>query len=467
MMQGLRSKFVLSHLLPTLLLLPILSAYLLYTLEEFYTESLLHQLVNQAHLLRDEIEREPALVEDDQAAQTLFEALAGLTDSRIIVLNREGVIRASSRAEDRARIGTRHEHPSVDQALRGETATGIGPGFTTDVAYVVLPLRRDQQIIGALRLSYQVTDVRAQFDELRLLVLGGFALTVILSLALALGLATTIARPLRLLNEGAQRIAAGNYRARVETRGRNEVGALARSFNQMAERLQEAEQARERQLAAIVHELARPLAGIRAAVETLRDGVDAERDMRDALLAGTEEELARWERLIGTLSSLHQRALRPIQLHRAEINLERVIRACAANFEPIAARQKIALTVEIPAGLPRLRADEDRIIQVLTNLLDNAIKFTPRGGAITLRVQVGDQAVRVEVSDTGVGISPAELPRVFQQFYSGDESRPPEKRGMGLGLTICREIIAAHHGDIWAASEPGRGARFTFTLPRG
>jgi len=465
-MQGLRSKFVLSHIIPTLLLLPLLSVYLLYTLEDFYTASLLHQLVNQSRLLRDEVERDPELIENTQVAQKLLSTIAALTDSRVVVLNREGIILASSREEDDVRIGSRHEHPSVAQALRGEMATGVGPGFTADVAYVVLPLWQNGQITGALRLSYEVTDVHTQFDELRWLVLGGFALTVILSLALALGLATTITRPLRQLNEGAHRIASGNYRARVVVRGRDEVSELARSFNRMAERLQEAEQARERQLAAIVHELARPLAGIRAAVETLRDGADTDREMRDTLLAGAEEELARLERLIGTLSNLHQRALRPIQLNRTEIGLERVIRACVANFEPMAARQKITLTAEIPNNLPRLRADEDRLIQVLTNLLDNAFKFTPRGGSITIRVSEDDQNVYIAVMDTGMGISPEELPHIFQQFYSGDKSRPPEKRGMGLGLTICREIIMAHQGQIRVESQPGTGARFTFSLPK-
>lgn len=466
MMPSLRSKFVLSHIVPTFLLLPLLSIYLLYTLENFYTESLLHQLVNQAQILRDEMEREPKLIENSEVAQGLLDAMSRLTDSRIVLLNHDGIIFASSRKKDEARIGEQLDHPAVTQALGGEMATGIGPGFTADVAYAILPIRQASNITGAVRLSYEVTDVRTQFDELRLLVIGGFALTVIVSLILALGLATTITRPLRQLSEGVQKIAAGNYQARVTVLGRDEVGALARSFNQMAERLQEAEQVRERQLAAIVHELARPLAGACAAVETLRDGADNDQEMRDTLLAGTQEELRRFERLLGTLQSLHQRTVRPIQLNRVEIDLERLVRACAANFELIAARQGISLSIELPGGLPPVRADEDRIIQVLTNLLDNAFKFTPRGGRITIRVIEEDQAIAVSVIDTGVGISPEELPHVFQQFYSGNELRPLEKRGMGLGLTICREIVEVHQGHIRAESQLGEGSRFIFTLPK-
>jgi len=466
MIQTLRVKLVFSHLVPTLLLLPILSLYLLYNLEGFYTQSLLQQLGNQSRLLRDEVERNTALISSPNTAQNFLSTIAPLTDSRVILLSRDATILASTRVEDAPRVGSQFEHPSIGQALRGETAQGIGPGLSTDVAYVVLPMRQDNQVVGALRLSYEVADVRGQFDQLRWLILGGTLLTALLALGLALGLATTITRPLHQLSESARRIAAGNYRTRVRVNSQDEVGALANSFNQMVQQLEEAEHARERQLAAIVHELARPLAGMRAAIETVRDSAGADPEMRDTLLDGVGEELGRLERLIGTLQGLQRRALRPIQLNRSEVSLERVIRASAANFEPIASRLGIGLTVEVPHALPEILADEDRVIQVLTNLLDNAFKFTPRGGRVTLQASEDTQNVWVSVADTGVGIAPAELTHVFQQFYRGDESRPPEKRGMGLGLAICREIVVAHGGKIQVESQRGHGTRFTFSIPK-
>jgi signal transduction histidine kinase len=466
MMQSVRSKLVLSHLIPTLLLLPILSLYLLYSLESFYTQSLLQQLENQSRLLRDEVERNTAVISSADAAQSFLATIAPLADSRVILLNREATVLASTRVEDDARIGSFYDHPSVQQALRGDAARGVGPGFTTDVAYVVLPLYEGNQVVGALRLSYEVADVRGQFDQLRWLVLGGTLLTALLALALALGLAMTITRPLQQVSESARRIAGGNYRTRVEVRSRDEVGALAHSFNQMVQRLEEAEQARARQLAAIVHELARPLAGMRAAVETVREIVRDDPVMSESLLDGVEEELGRVERLVGTLQDLQRRALRPIRLNRSRLSLERVIRATVANFEPMAARQGIGLSVAIPRGLAPVDADEDRIIQVLTNLLDNAFKFTPRAGRVTVDAGEKGESVWVSVADTGVGIASEELPYIFQQFYRGGESRPPEKRGMGLGLAICREIIAAHQGQIRVESANGEGARFTFTLPK-
>jgi signal transduction histidine kinase len=466
MKPSLRVKLAVSNILPILLLVPFLSLYLFYSLEELFSQALLQQLTFQARLLLEQIQQQPELIENRSTAQRFLAEVSRLTDARVLLLSKEGTILASNRAEDAGRLGQLYLIPAVKQALQGEAAQGVGLGFTAEVAYVVLPLQHNGLTSGALRVSYEVAYMRSAFGQLQWVILQGMAVTVVLGLGLSLGLATTIARPLRELTERVQDIAMGNYQARVTIRSGDEIGVLAQSFNQMAVRLEEVEQTRARQLAAIAHELTRPLAGIQAAVETLHDGADAEVELREALYTGVEEEMARLERLVGTLQGLHQQELHPIRLHQTEISLERVIQASVANFEPMAAHLNIMLSIEIPPGLPRVYTDEDRLIQVLTNLLDNALKFTPRGGRVI--VQAGEQsdAVWVRVADTGVGIAPEELPYVFQQFYRGDESRPPEKRGMGLGLAICREIITAHRGQIWAESEPNQDTRFTFTLPK-
>ncbi len=465
-MRSLRAKLAWSHIIPTILLLPILSLYLLFTLEDFYIQGLLRQLVFQAELLREDIQYEAQPITSAGSAQRFLETIRTSTDSNVMLLDRNAVVLASNRPEDAARVGTVYDHPSFAQALRGETVRGVGPGLSSEVAYVALPWQQDGAIGGVLRLSYRVDDVRAQFDQFQWLIISGSILTVFAALTVALALATTITRPLRQLTERAREIAAGDYTSRVETHSRDEVGTLALSFNQMAARLEEAEQARGRQLAAIIHELARPIAGMRAAVETLRDGADQEPEMRDALFAGTEEELARLDRLIGTLQGLHKRAIQPMQLNCTEISIDRLIRASVATFEPVATRMGISLSVEMAPDLPSIHADEDRLIQVLTNLLDNALKFTPQGGKIVVGACQDIAYIRITVADTGVGIARDELPNIFQQFYRGHESRPPENRGMGLGLAICREIITAHGGTIMVESESGKGSRFTFHLPK-
>ncbi len=178
---------------------------------------------------------------------------------------------------------------------------------------------------------------------------------------------------------------------------------------------------------------------------------------------GIEQELARLERLIGTLQGMHKLALRPMQSSRTEIAIERVVRACAANFEPAAAQAEITLAVEMPANLARVRADEDRIIQVLTNLLDNAAKFTPPGGRITIAAGEDEQRIWATVANTGAGIAPDELPHIFQQFYSG-QSRPPEKRGMGLGRPSAARSLPCTVGKLRSKASQGkaRGSRLHY-----
>lgn len=465
-MHSLRTKLAFSHVLPTILLLPILSLYFLFRIEDLYIHDLLRQLVYQAELIREDIEQETQPVTDITAAQHFLSTLVPPTGSHAVLIDLNGAMLASTRPEDSSRVGKRHDHPSVDQALAGQTVSGVGPGLAAEVAYVAIPWRRSNQVDGVLRLSFEVNDVRAQFDQLQWLIISGSIFAAVVALGTAFGLATTITRPLIRLTDRAREIAAGNYSSRVDTRGRDEVGLLGQSFNRMAERLEEAQQTRERQFAAIAHELARPLSGVRAGVETLREEEELDPAFRHSLLTGMEEELARLERLIITLQGLHRRALQPMQLNCTRVDLGRLVRATVENMQTVATRNGIHLSVEVPGDLLHIQADEDRLIQVMTNLIDNALKFTPRSGRVQVQVSEEARGLRVSVSDTGVGVAADELNNLFQQFYRGNESRPVEKRGMGLGLAICREIINAHGGKIWVESAWGQGARFAFLLPK-
>lgn len=226
-------------------------------------------------------------------------------------------------------------------------------------------------------------------------------------------------------------IAQGNYSARASSERRDEVGSLARSFNEMAARLEELEHTRRRQLAAITHELARPLTGMRAAIETLQDGSDAQPQVRMLLISGVIHELARMQRLVEALQQVQRQTLHPVELARDEVALERLIRAPVSNFEALAAQGGITLTTELPPGLPHVYADQDRLIQVLTNLLDNAFKFTPAGGRVVVSCGQEKDNLWVSVAESGIGISPDELPD-FQEFYRGGSGYPVEKSGTRL-----------------------------------
>lgn len=466
MISSLRTRLAASHSLPILLLTPILGLYLLHSLESFYTQTLLDQLTNQAELLQTQVDSEPDLVQNPESARSFLFRIARLIGARVLLLSPDSVVLASSRKEDADRLDRPFSDAAVVQALQGIPAQGVGPGLVTEVAYVVLPLQNEGKLLGAIRVSYEIADVQAQFNYLRWLALGGVAITGLVGLALGLALAASITRPLLQLSASVARVAQGDYRVRVQIPSRDEIGRLAHNFNWMAERLEKGEEIRQRQLAAITHELARPLTGMLAALDTLRDGADADLAEREILYDGVTSEVTRLQRMLGTLQSVQKHMLQPIELKRARLDLPGVINSVAFQFEPLATQAGLRLVVQVPRDLPAVYGDQDRLVQVLTNLLDNSCKFTPRGGNIV--IEGGDQAenVWIAVSDTGEGIAAEEMPQLFQEFYRGASSRSPEKRGMGLGLAIARDIVSAHGGTIRVESVPAKGSRFVFTLPK-
>lgn len=216
----------------------------------------------------------------------------------------------------------------------------------------------------------------------------------------------------------------------------------------------------------VSHELRTPLTAIKGFVETLQDGAAEEPDVRDRFLGTIAGETERLIRLTNDLLLLTRSDAGRLDLRLAPTDLAAAARQAVAALEAQAAEKGLDVTVDTPGDLPSVAADADRMHQVLVNLLDNGIKFTPAGGRIVLSLRSGEGEVVCAVSDSGPGIPATELPHLFERFYRGDPSRVRgEGQGAGLGLAIARAIVEAHGGRIWAESAPGRGAKITLTLP--
>jgi two-component system phosphate regulon sensor histidine kinase PhoR len=213
----------------------------------------------------------------------------------------------------------------------------------------------------------------------------------------------------------------------------------------------------------ISHELRTPLASIKAAVETLREGALEEPEAARNFLERIEGEVDRMTQMVRELTELSRIESGLTQPKFAPIRIEEVVEDCLAALRPQAERKGIVLETALTQGLPPARADAERIRQVLMNIVHNAIKFTPAGGRVIISAGLDGKHLKVSVADNGVGISPADLPHVFERFYKADKSRSSE--GTGLGLAIAKHIVQAHGGRIWAESEPGKGSVFAFTLP--
>ncbi len=285
------------------------------------------------------------------------------------------------------------------------------------------------------------------------------------AVALVLGslLFFQITRPLRSLSSAAQSIARGDLSQRAWVSGDDEIGRVARSFNQMAEKLQRYEAERQNMIADIAHELRTPLAVIQGNLEAMLDGV-LPADGRE--LALLHQEALLLKRLISDLRTLSLADAGQLTLHRRPVNLRELAAQVVERLQLRIEEKNIELRVNIPESISAVSADPERLAQVLSNLIDNALRYTPDGTRIVIAARATAGEVEVSVSDDGPGIPLEELPNLFRRFWRAEKSRNRATGGSGLGLAIVKQLVEAHGGRVWAESEgPGKGSRFVFTLP--
>jgi len=337
-------------------------------------------------------------------------------------------------------------------------------------AAIVLQTERGE-VIGYLvaEASSGMMQVRSNEQQLldRLVRAAWIAATIAggLALLLALLLSYGLLQPVVDLTRAAVKMANGDLSQRVQVKRKDELGTLGTAFNHMASSLQRAEQNRRAMTADIAHELRTPIAIQRAHLEALQDGVYPLTAENLQPVLDQTELLAR---LVDDLRTLALADSGELKLEMAPLNLSQLAQRVIERFRPEAEMRGVNLVLAgAPSGPVTIRGDANRIEQVLNNLLSNALRHTPSGGQVSLRIDLKDSWVETHLADTGPGIPPESLPRVFERFYRADKSRSREEGGTGLGLAIARQLAVAHGGDIRAANRPGGGAEFTVRLPVG
>jgi signal transduction histidine kinase len=288
------------------------------------------------------------------------------------------------------------------------------------------------------------------------------ALASLIALLMARWLARGMTQPLRDMAAAARRMEQGDYSVRVQTTSRDEVGQLAAAFNRMSEELENLESSRRDLVANVSHELKTPIAAIRAHLENLLDGVE-QPDPKTLQVMLTQSE--RLGRLVEQLLDLSRLESGDVRLHREPVSLAPLVSQVVSEIRVSRPDGSVSLASDVPVELPPVQADRERVHQVLFNLVDNAVRFTPPGGAVTVSAHTHNGSIEIAVADTGVGIGPEHLPRLFERFYRVDPSRSREDGGTGIGLAIARSVVEAHGGHIHAESRLGTGSVFTFDLP--
>jgi two-component system sensor histidine kinase BaeS len=335
------------------------------------------------------------------------------------------------------------------------------PGDSRRYLAVARPLRlsRKGPAFGDLIVATPKTELTRRWvpllERLAIASLGG----ILIAWLLAWYLSRRITRPLSSLSDATDEISRGHYDVAVPDVPRGgEVGHLAQRFREMAARLSEAEQLERNFLMSVSHELRTPLTAIRGHVEALREGVAADPDARAASLDMIASETARLERLVGDVLDLAKLEAHRFTLLTEEVDMERLCEQAYAAFGEEARRRGIDYEKHFEAS-PTIVSDGDRVLQIISNLLSNAFRWTPDGGKVELELAASNGRVSVAVDDNGPGVPVEERERIFRPFWSRDDS------GTGLGLAIAHELAAALGGSIELESESGQGSRFELVLP--
>lgn len=275
-----------------------------------------------------------------------------------------------------------------------------------------------------------------------------------------------LTRPLRDLELGAQSLNLRQLDVQIDdSKGGQEIEAVAKAFNNMTQRLRHSEAVRKNLLADVAHELRTPLTVVQGNLRAMLDGVYPTNEEE---IAGLFDQTQHLTRLVEDLHELANAEADQLSLDFEDVNIAEMVQACASAFRPMAEEKEITLRPELLGKLPTISADRTRITQALNNLINNAIRHTPANGTITIQAEEQSGSLEIRVNDTGDGIAPDHLPHVFDRFYRADPSRQrhEDDSGSGLGLAIARAVIETHNGTITAESDGlEKGSRFIIKLP--
>lgn len=386
----------------------------------------------------------------------------------VFFMNDKGQVSLVSQSVNQQWVGQTITDEAVSIVLDGRVATvkgKIGGMFNETVLTVGYPILVGDKIIGGVFMCKPITVLQEATKDMRAVVVGCMIPVFIIGAMLIYYSTKRIIMPLRDMNDAAKIIADGNFQNRIEVQSGDEVGQLAQSFNNMAESLEKTENNRQKFIANISHDLRSPLTSIQGFISAIADGtIPPERQTH--YLNIVLEETARLTKLANDMTDLSKVEAGAINLELCEFDINDMIRDSLNVFETRLSAKKIRTQAVFEEEVTVVLADPNMIQRVIQNLLDNAVKFTPQDGEITVETTVKGEKVLVAVRDNGEGISREEQRKVFERFFKADSSRGLDKGGIGLGLSIVKEFIKAHGEKIEVKSNENMGTEFTFSLKK-
>ncbi|ETI88160.1 sensor histidine kinase [Clostridium butyricum] len=368
----------------------------------------------------------------------------------------------------------------VERALKGEVVynKGIIKFVNEPVLSVALPIYVEDKVEAAIFVCNPLSDIiNSIMQTFKIVIIAGI-IAIFISVFVSYFISMSIAKPIKEITEISLEMSKGNFSKKAKIYSSDEIGKLTEAFNYMMVTLDKTmsdledeknkmvtlEKLQRQFVANASHELRTPLTSVRGYVEAILDGVLKNKEEERKYLRIILKETLRMHRLVNSLLDLSRIESGQIKVNRKDLNISEVINSTVMKFKPIIEDQELQLVVDIPKDLPIVIGDEDLINQVITNYITNAVRFTSAGGSITVKAEQNKNEVYVHVIDTGIGISPKELTKVWGRFYKINENRQLSKEGAGLGLSLVKEIIELLGGRAWVESELGKGSIFSFSL---
>lgn len=469
MFRSLRNRLIFSHVLPLVFIIPLMGMALIYVLEgQVLIPRLARNLVGDARLLAEISRQEYALWGNPILFESMLNRVQLDPAVRVMFLSPGGELLYSSEPSDIFYYGKSLQIAGLEIAQSGQEVvlTNYSGWQLYDVRLDTLEpvIDSSQRVIGIVRLTYRVASVYELFSQMRILVIGVLMVGLIVGVALGSALAVNLGKPIQQVTRAIYDLGQGNRREPLTMQGPTEIREQVQAVNFLVERLHSLEQARRQLLANLVHELGRPLGALRSAIHALAQGASDDPQLFADLTNGMDEETARLQNILDELAHLHEQVLGTLELDRQPLDLGEWLPKVLMPWQQAAEEKRLRWQVEIASDLPTICADPMRLAQVVGNLVSNAIKFTPSGRSVTISSGACEHAVWISVSDEGPGISPEEQELIFSPFYRGSQGKRIQQ-GMGLGLTISRDLVAAHGGWIEVDSAPGFGSTFRVWIP--
>ncbi len=459
-MRSLRSRFVLSHLLPILIVVPLIGLTLIYLLEtQIVLADLSDHVGQKAALIADSLNDRPEILTDREQGELFLADLTVYFDEQVLLIDPQGNLLVGSADQQPVESG------DLETAVAQQPNAQINYGLLQQRIIVIAPVVDiNQQLLGSVGVVETLSGAATVFGRLRWLLVIILIVELILGCVVGYLLAVRLERPIHQVAEAVVNISKGETFAPLPAKGSNEIREMNTAVNTLAERLRLLEETRRRLLANLVHEIGRPLGAMRSAVHVLRQGAGDDPEIREELLAGVENEIERMQPLLNDLSQLHGQVLGTIELKRQPTAISDWLPPLLLPWRAAAQDKGLEWQTEIPKDLPTLNIDPDQLAQVVGNLCSNAVKYTPEGGRVGVTAVADPTELRIIVSDSGPGIVLAEQETVFEPFFRSQQQRR-FPQGLGLGLTIARDLVEAHGGQLAVESSPDTGSQFTIHLP--